>query len=317
MGVFETLSKRQKKLKTAGQPDVYQYDTLPNEFRVQVVHILRSSIGHYDPPHPYVTRSEIHYPNNYWELIHNTMAREIGTFNLGKSGYNPEQQSEQFILSTDTAGVLDIIELSFKVIDQNVRHLNPYEAKRVGITQSPDHAIDELNARFHEHSIGYQFEAGQLVRLDSQYIHAEVVKPAIALLQEVSFRGATDEFLRAHKHYREGNTKEAVGEALKAFESTMKAICDARKLPYAENVTAKGLIDIIFKQGLVSPEMQSHFDSLRSVMESGLPTLRNKSTSAHGQGAVPVTIPDHIAAYALHLAATNIVLLVRAHKASR
>jgi hypothetical protein len=67
--------------------------------------------------------------------------------------------------------------------------------------------------------------------------------------------------------------------------------------------------------GLIPPELENHFIGLRTAMESGLPTVRNK-TSGHGQGAVPVTIPPHVTAYALHLAAANIILLVEAHRSN-
>ena len=46
-------------------------------------------------------------------------------------------------------------------------------------------------------------------------------------------------------------------------------------------------------------------------MEAGVPTIRNK-TSAHGQGTEKVSVPEHIVAYALHLTASNILLLARA-----
>jgi hypothetical protein len=49
-------------------------------------------------------------------------------------------------------------------------------------------------------------------------------------------------------------------------------------------------------------------------MESGLPTVRNK-TSGHGQGPTPIELPAHFVAYSLHLTASNIVFLVEAHKA--
>ena len=63
--------------------------------------------------------------------------------------------------------------------------------------------------------------------------------------------------------------------------------------------------------------MQNHFNALRTTLEAGLPTVRNKSSSGHGQGKETVAIPDYIAAYALHLAAANIVMLVQAHRAMR
>jgi Domain of unknown function (DUF7014) len=42
--------------------------------------------------------------------------------------------------------------------------------------------------------------------------------------------------------------------------------------------------------------------------------VRNKN-SGHGQGRSPKQVPGHLARYALHLAATNIVFLVEAHEA--
>jgi hypothetical protein len=96
----------------------------------------------------------------------------------------------------------------------------------------------------------------------------------------------------------------------------MKAICDARKWPRPANATAIPLIDILCKNGLIPPELESHFSGLRSAMESGLPTLANR-LSRHGQGATPKEVPPHYSAYALHLVASNIVFLLECHKAKK
>src|ERR1019366_1526163 len=85
-----------------------------------------------------------------------------------------------------------------------------------------DSAVTELNARFREHGIGYQYESGEIIRVDSQLIHSEVVKPALTLLTAPEYEGANAEFLKAFEHYRKGDTKECLNECLKAFESTMK-----------------------------------------------------------------------------------------------
>ncbi len=61
------------------------------------------------------------------------------------------------------------------------------------------------------------------------------------------------------------------------------------------------------------PDVRNQFSQLASLME-GIATVRNRM-GGHGQGSAPVEIPDYVAAYALHLAAANIVLLVEAHKA--
>ena len=107
-----------------------------------------------------------------------------------------------------------------------------------------------------------------------------------------------------------------MAEALKSFESTMKAICAARGWTHAPNATAKPLVDVLFAKGLIPKELEAHFSGLRAAMESGLPTLSNQ-TSRHGQGPEPRPIPGHFAAYALHLAAANIVFLVEAHHAKK
>lgn len=44
MGVLNLFSKRQRRAR-GEVPDVYVYDKLPNELRVQIVHIVRDAFG--------------------------------------------------------------------------------------------------------------------------------------------------------------------------------------------------------------------------------------------------------------------------------
>ncbi|PLS80213.1 MAG: hypothetical protein CYG59_09180 [Chloroflexi bacterium] len=310
MPVFETFSKRQKKRAQAGQPDVYQYDDLPTPFRVQVVHIWRSINEQLDGPRMTLSAAREERSRPLWEFVANTLARELGVHVLADSRLTPFQQVSFFLEETDSSRALDLIDLAFNVLDVDVREQYAQHLEE----ETLDDAIEELNHRFREHGIGYQFTGGELIKVDSQFVHAEIVTPAISLLHDLAFRGPEDEFLRAHEHYRHGRNKEAITEALKAFESALKAICEARGWSYDKTATASKLIATVFDHGLIRPDMASYFAGFRSALESGLPTLRNKS-SGHGQGAHPVSIPDHYAAFALHLAASNIVLLVEAHKA--
>ena len=69
--------------------------------------------------------------------------------------------------------------------------------------------------------------------------------------------------------------------------------------------------------------MDSHFTGLRkavdvrkglrTALESGVPTLRN-NLSGHGQGREKVAIPEYMAAYTLHLTASNILFLAKANE---
>ena len=198
----------------------------------------------------------------------------------------------------DVERVLDAIELSFRYIHNSK-------------TQVADDAIAELNARFREHGVGFQFNGGQIVRVDSEYVHSETITPAIRLLHEKRYAGAQQEFLNAHRHYRKGETKEALNDCLKALESVMKTICDKRRWCYSKNATAKALIDVCFDNELIPEFWQSQYAALRTLLESGVPTGRNK-LSGHGQGTAPVEVPGHIAAYMLHMTASTIVFLAEA-----
>ena len=312
MGVLETFSKRAKRMANAGLPDVFQYAELPPPFRVQVVHIWISTIGsYYNDSYGFQQPSPA---NQFWDGIFQAIRRERGVFSLSSDSFSDAQkQCIDHLLSAETSDALDIIELSFRVIDRAVRRFGLSSLHRARATQDADDAIEELNDRFREHGIGYQYVDGVLIRLDSQFIHSEAVKPALALLHEEGFDGPADEFIQAFDHHKRGKNKEAMDGASKAFESTMKAICKARHWTHPPNATAIPLLKILFDKGLIPQEMESHFAALRAAMESGLPTIANKH-SRHGQGPEPKTVPTHFGTYALHLAAANIVFLVQAHR---
>jgi len=311
--IFDLFSKRQKAIR-GEVPDVYTYDDLPNPLKVQIVHIWRDALG-----------SENDYYDEYgcgpnvksaYKFVVDILCREYGMFQLptAKKYQNRMYLNElaNYLLQVDDVErQLDIVELSFRYIDQLTRKCD--YLRRPNADDRANDAINELNARFKEHGIGFQFIEGEIVRLDSELIHSEAVKPALRLLNEKSYKGAQQEFLSAYEHYRHGKYKEALNDCLKSFESTMKSICDKRKWIYQQNATAKTLIQICFDNGLVPPFWQQHLSSLRSMLESSIPTGRNK-LSGHGQGATPVAVPDYLVAYMLHMTASTLVFLTTAEK---
>jgi hypothetical protein len=182
---------------------------------------------------------------------------------------------------------------------------------RSNASEKADEAIGELNSRLKEHGVGYQFTEGEMIRVDSELLHSEVIKPALRLLNQKHYKGAHEEFLKAHEHYRHGNNKESLNECLKAFESVMKAICDKRRWAYPSGATSKVLIQTCLDNGLVPTFWQQHYSSLRSLLECSVPTGRNK-LSGHGQGTAPVVVPNYLVSYMLHMTAASIVFLTEA-----
>lgn len=115
--------------------------------------------------------------------------------------------------------------------------------------------------------------------------------------------------MKAHEHYRHGRNKECLTECLKAFESTMKVICTEKSWTFNLGDAAKQLINVCLQNNLIPSYMQNQISGLRSVLESGIPTIRNK-TSGHGQGQTPQKVEDEMARYGLNLTGANIIFLV-------
>ncbi len=302
MAVLDIFSKRQKRLR-GEVPDTYRYDEIPDALRVQIVHLLGEIVTrlYKQPPHWKGLSA-------YTEIA-KALRKEYGVFRLAAGQYADVRDDVlEFVLREDCVDrVLDGVEVSFQLFLVGT-------ARYAQAREYVEEAVGELNTRFGEHGVGFQFSDGQVVRVDSQYVHAEVVKPALRLLNGGHYSGAQDEFLKAHAHFRKGETKDVLTECLKALESVMKSICLKRRWSLGSHATASKLIEVCFAKGLVPAYWQSQFSGLRSVLESGVPTGRNR-LSGHGQGPVPTAVPTHIAAYVLHQTAAAIVFLVEAEAA--
>jgi AbiJ N-terminal domain 4 len=296
LAIIDLFSKRQKKLR-GEVPDVYVYSEIPQQLKVQVLYIWRDALGDAQDYQSY---------RNYMIIVEQ-LCREYGCIRLPGTKNRPERHylaelTDFLSQEQDTEKVMDVIELSFQRVFE-----------RYSFSQEPIPPIEELNTRFREHGAGYQFVGGQIIRVDSELIHAEVIRPALALLHGKEFAGAQDEFFKAHEHYRHGNSKEALAECLKAFESVMKVICTKRKWAHAPHATCSTLIQVCFDNGLIPSFWQSQFSALRSLLEGGVPTARNR-LGGHGQGGAVVEVPDYLVAYVLHMTAASIVFLVEADR---
>lgn len=312
MPVIETYSKRRRRL-LGQEPEVHVYDALPAPLRVQICFILKSTLGPYWEPFGY---GSVAPPNNSeaWRSIHKLICRELGREQLAGRD-NPDDDVLDFIKhERDIDHVLSAIELAFSYAIFVHGRTSRAHWQRLGIEQSGQDAVDELNARFQEHGVGYSLEHGEIVRVDNRLLHSEVVKPALSLLSDHRFAAAQEEYIKAHEHHRGGNDRESITAANGAFESTMKIICDIQGWTYGKGARASDLIKVLRANSLLPEYLERSFDQLAATLKSGLPEVRNEESSAHGAGAKKRETPQYVASYALHLAAANIVFLIEALK---
>ena len=241
-------------------------------------------------------------------LDHSTLANTDRRFTI-----NYRDELHSFIREEqDVERCLDAVELSFWVIDKITQSYDYMHQQ--GGDERAENATVELNQRFQSKGVGYQFVEGKIIRVDSQFLHAEVIVPSLRLLSAAVYAGAQEEYLKAHEHYRHGRAKEALVDCLKSFESMMKIICTNRKWPYSPTATAKTLIQVCLDNELIPRFWQEHYTSLRCSLESGVPTGRNKM-GGHGQSDTPVTVPGYMVAYMMHMTASALVFLAEADRA--
>jgi len=302
MSVQDIYSKRNKK-----KTDVFIYDSLPEKIKIQIEHIWGKFFKQVDEK----VREQI------WKAIHSLLCEEHGRKTLLEDGfsgryyfsYKVEHYFENLEILEES---LDVIEIVFRLIKKTPKVLQDNHYGGLNGSYKPQDAIDDLNTRFLENDIGFEFQDSNVIRVDNKLLHKNVIINTIQLLSSEVFKNANDEFLSAHEHFRHKRHKECLADSLKSLETTMKIICKENSWIYNETDTAKKLIDVCIKNNLVPKFLLSHFTSLRTSIESGVPTLRNK-LGGHGQGTNKIIVPIHYASYMLYLTGTTINFLVDCH----
>jgi len=310
---FNLFSKRNSEL-----PDIYVYDKLSHKLKIQIFHIWSKFFRQQN------IRED--FSNRIFEEIDEILCEEHGLkklwhppFNGGLyiSGaiYSSEEKIEKFIEGTpEIEKQLDAIELLFYFIE-NIYEVNKnFHGIYNQLLYAPQQAIEDLNHRFKENGVGYEFSNGKIIRVDTQLLHNEIIRPALNLLNNNLFKNANDEYLSAHEHYRHQRNKECLNDCLKSFETTMKIICEKNSWSYDKKKdTASKLISICIENGLVPEYLSNFLVSVRTILETGIPTVRNKN-SGHGQGIDRIIVPDFLASFLLYLTGTCIIFLIEADK---
>lgn len=310
MAIFDLFSKRQTDMAKSGETDVYQYAKIPPQVRTQVRQIALEGIGLVGSRGDMIMTSNT--DNAIWVHIEKIFLREKGLDGVARGDFSGERVLS-FMQNCSTADWLDFLELIAKGIEVMGDNDQQYLRQKWSVTTRADAAIDEINYRLRQASVGYQIAEGQLIRVDSEFVHVEVVKPALVLLSGSGFDGPRQEFLSAHQHYRVGEYRQAVGMAANAVESMFKAVFDQKGWPYQKGARISDLVKVARSNRLWPDYLDNSFDQLLATLQSGLPKIRDNDAS-HGQGAKVKHVSAYIAGYALHLAASKIVFIFESSK---
>lgn len=304
MAIFETYTKKKQ-----GLPDILSYDSFPEKLKTQIYHIWND----YFLQDSYSTD----FKDEAMKVIYNTICKETGKknfyFNSLFINRSPEYQVEKYFESlTDINDLLDTIDIIFyfMVRMEEVALENNFYLR---VKYPVKDAILDLNTRFKENGIGYEFANKQIIRIDNQLLHQQTIKPALLLLQDPDYANVNDEYLKAHEHFRYNRNQECLNECLKAFETTMKIICAKNNWSFQENDTAKILVGILITNKFIPSYNENQLNSLRNLLQSSIPTVRNKN-SAHGQGTKKRIVPNNLSQYLLSITGATIQLLINTQK---
>ncbi|HFD2045158.1 TPA: STM4504/CBY_0614 family protein [Clostridium perfringens] len=304
-----------KRIKLDNENEIFIYDEVPQKIRMQVYYTVEDM--------NYIKEINSRHRISIWHDIRRIMTNEYGLESLaGYNKWSSDMDCLEFIKETDILGLLDFIEVALFCIRE-------YNKENCGVIDI-NSGVNDLNHRFLENNLGYEIVDYRIIRVDRKFTHKEIIKPAINLLSEKEFESANEEFLAAHSFYRDAFTKSnpneyfknAIVNCNKAFESTMKIICENKRElveSYNEKHSANELINDLILANIIPKHLENSFHAtktmlkgLKASLESGLPVIRNKS--GHGIGKSEEAISEEFVTYAFNLAATNIVLLVNIYK---
>jgi hypothetical protein len=290
------IFSRRKRLASGVTPNLY-HDTLSPKLRVQLLQLTDEAIDLIDASH--------YYSGSFHHSIVLLLRKKIGVHSLSRGLNSTEEFRNWFANEERIEYVIDAIEVIATFTTGIPDHYYSY-----GRILS---LVDELNSRMLEDGFGYQFGHGQIIQLSSEYMHQEAATPVLSLLRDPAFAAADQEFRQAHAEFRQGEYEDCIHDCCNTFESTLKVILSKKKWKFNDNDSAKALLEIAFSNGLIPLHFQSQFGGLRSILESGIPTVRNKN-AGHGAGTTPRTIPKYLAAFQLQQTAATILMLIEASK---
>jgi len=299
---LESYSRRNAEPKE----NIFSYNEIPLKLRNQIILIIDNTIG-YDL-----------YVGD--ELVEQLYEKVWDKYELehGKLDEYPNNVLFKYRVldtlkkETNLDQLLDMIEFCLQVIDKLSKLPNNFSEQR-NAKMLPKNALSEVNKKFLQASVGYQFIDGIILKISNELLYQKLIIPAINLLDKPAFKNANDEYMMAHTHFKAGLNKECLNECLKALESTLKIIYTLKDWQYDTKAGLAGLIDVAYDNKLIPDYLKTQLGALRTILTSGVNTIRNK-IGGHGQGPNINTANDETTRYTLNLTGANIIYLIEMSK---
>jgi len=280
---LELYSDSKRSLKAV---DVFVYDEVSDKFKNSIFYFIQSN----------VTNTELSriYRNI---IIAYGLKRTIKETYLNKPDVFADyfiDGFEKLIANNDKIDFyLDLIVLFLNVKNDDKKEI-----------------IVSLNKILYKHSLGYQIDIikDQIIRVDSTHVYEETIQNVFLLLSNIQFKNVDDEYRKAYEELKDGNYEGVLVEANKAFESTMKIICDLKEYGLPKKHNASALIAHLRSNSFIENFQDEKFNGLAKTLQS--PSITRNNQGGHGQGRKKRELSVMYAEYALQVTASSILLLI-------
>lgn len=224
---------------------------------------------------------------------------------------------EKLLTSFETEEILDFLDIIIVNIEKTIQEYKksepPYFYEDAGssvreLVNYKKEFINSLNDVFQHNNLGYEVVNNTITTKKSDFLHVETICKPLTLLVNEEFSGPLKEFEIAIDKYTHKKYEDAVIEACKAFESTMKAVLEKLNVKNFDKLPAKGLINLLKEHGIFESFQDDNLNMLTSIL-LGLPTIRNKK-AGHGDGIDTKEVERSYASFALNLAGSYIVFML-------
>ncbi len=282
-------------------PEVWSYNTLPQNVRIQIWQTFVSS-------------NEFYTILNTSKDICTFLKHEIGMdcLSVHLHYYQYKQwdytaELKEFFINTDFRFAFSVVECIAIALNQKSNN-----------SSKPKKAIDEINYRLKEARIGYEFntDANMLIKKSDEAVYQLSIEPAFHLLSDLKFKESIDNFAKAFSDYQSGNPKDlenAITNALKALESTIKNICKLKGYEFNEEKPLKDQVAVLKNQKFLPEKYNNYFDKITDLIIA-VATPRNKTTG-HGQSDEAAdTVDEKLVEFVLAQVASVIVFLTKNSK---
>lgn len=260
-----------------------------------------------------------------YDFLLKNILRTFGKTEKDFSGTNSYQKVRTYLYAGNETEIVVLLRLFYGTLFDGFTTgfekgrtfvVNPFEETE---TEKLEEYIireipDEINSIFKANGLGYRFEltqendkvSYQIIKKSDEFTYSKVIEPAWSLLKKYNiFKNANVEFTKAMK-YIYGSSPDyenVIKESNSAFESVMKVITiEDPQLRNMPSGTAVHLISELVRGNYINPKLQQGFQVL--------PTFANEM-GRHGKGDASVNVNEEDAEFALDLAATYIMFLVK------